>query len=154
MEKAVIAPYSYERPLRRKPHPMLGVALGLGLWVACIYTGLFSAFLPKNGSVKVPINAQQIIQKCAHINTIPSAPLDFHSRDKSDRYVPGTKPTWIKNATIWTGNVDGFEVVLGDLLLDKGIIQAVGEIPAHILEAYHHHHATVIEANGAWVSPG
>ncbi|KAE9387106.1 hypothetical protein BT96DRAFT_1025981 [Gymnopus androsaceus JB14] len=151
MEKALIPPYSYERPLR-KPHPMLGVALALSLWVACVYTGLFTGFVTKRSSVKVPINAQQIVQKCAHIDVTPGPPVDFYSRDESDRYVPGTKPTLIKNATIWTGNVDGLEVVLGDLLLDKGIIRAVGDVPAHMLEAYDN--ISVVEANGGWVSPG
>ncbi|KAJ3886963.1 carbohydrate esterase family 9 protein [Lentinula edodes] len=105
--------------------------------------------------VKVPINAQEIIRKCAHLNDIPGPPPSFDSRKESDRYVPETKPTWIKNATIWTGNIDGLEVILeGDLFLDKGIIKAVGKVPAQILSAYDHDYLSVIDANGSWVSPG
>lgn len=152
MEKAIIAPLDRERPRRRR-YLSSRAALLLPLLLACGYTGVFTAFnFRPNVFVKVPINAQQILQQCRNLDTIPSPPLDFHSRTESDRFVTGTKPTLIKNATIWTGNVDGLEIVLGDILLDKGIIQAVGEISAHVLDAYRD--VSTIEANGSWVSPG
>ncbi|KAJ4472838.1 carbohydrate esterase family 9 protein [Lentinula edodes] len=160
MEKAIIAPYSEERPSRVKlrQHPLLRAALAFSLLVACGYSGLFTAYTASRGAhtrVKVPINAQEIIRKCAHLNDIPGPPPSFDSRKESDRYVPETKPTWIKNATIWTGNIDGLEVILeGDLFLDKGIIKAVGKVPAQILSAYDHDYLSVIDANGSWVSPG
>ncbi|KAJ4479027.1 hypothetical protein J3R30DRAFT_3403875 [Lentinula aciculospora] len=140
MEKAMIAPHIPERR-NSKNQRYLRVALVLALQ------------MPSNmHSSKVPIDAHQIIEKCANLNTIPGPPLDFDSRKESDRYVAGTKPTLIKNATMWTGNMDGLEVIPGDLLLDKGMIQAVGEVPAHILNTYHH--LSIINANGSWVSPG
>ncbi|KAJ3809316.1 carbohydrate esterase family 9 protein [Lentinula aff. lateritia] len=160
MDKAIIAPYSEERPSRVKSrqHPLLRAALAFSLLVACGYASLFTAYTASRGAdtrVKVPINAHEIIRKCAHLNDIPGPPPNFGSRKESDRYVPETKPTWIKNATIWTGNIDGLEVILeGDLFLDKGIIKAVGKVPAQILNAYDHDYLSVIDANGSWVSPG
>ncbi|KAF5393062.1 hypothetical protein D9757_001113 [Collybiopsis confluens] len=152
MEKAIIAP---QIPVRRRnrEHPFLRAALALGLLVACGYAGIFTIFQPnKNTLVKVPVNAQHILHKCASLNVVPGPPSNFHSREESDRYVAGTKATLIKNATIWTGNVDGLEVVLGDLLLDKGIIKAVGRVSTEELSAYQE--LTIILAHGAWVSPG
>ena len=40
----------------------------------------------------------------------------------------------LKNATIWTGRVNGYEVVKGDLLLNKGIIQSVGHVAAEMID--------------------
>ncbi|KAF8827240.1 hypothetical protein HHX47_DHR5001074 [Lentinula edodes] len=144
MEKAIITPYIQQRPSTKRPYSSLRTALALRL-----FTRTLDA---KSSFAKVPINAPQIIRKCSTLNVIPGPPSDFGSRKKSDRYVPGTNPTLIKNATIWTGNVQGLEIILGDLLLDKGMIQAVGEIPGHLLNTYHH--LSVIDANGSWLSPG
>ncbi|KAJ3886962.1 composite domain of metallo-dependent hydrolase [Lentinula edodes] len=155
MEKAMITPYIQQRPSTKRPYSSLRTILALSLLVVCVYTGLFAAFRTlntKSSFAKVPISAPQIIQKCSTLNVIPGPPQDFDSRKESDRYVPGTNPTLIKNATIWTGNVKGLEIILGDLLLDKGMIQAVGEIPGHLLNMYHH--LSVIDANGSWLSPG
>ena len=41
------------------------------------------------------------------------------------RTQPGTKPTLIRNATIWTGKGNGTVVVSGDILLGDWIIKAV-----------------------------
>ncbi|KAJ4472839.1 carbohydrate esterase family 9 protein [Lentinula edodes] len=152
MEKAIITPYIQQRPSSKRPYSSLRTVLALSLLVVCVYTGLFTAFRTKSSFAKVPINAPQIIQKCSTLNVIPGPPSDFGSRKESDRYVPATNPTLIKNATIWTGNVQGLEIILGDLLLDKGMIQAVGEIPGHLLNTYHH--LSVVDANGSWLSPG
>ncbi|KAJ3975274.1 hypothetical protein EV361DRAFT_524556 [Lentinula raphanica] len=155
MEKLTILPRVHERPHRRYQHPLLRVALMLGLIIVSGYAGLLMAFQAPNSRTsraKVPIDAQQIVDKCANLDIQPSPPADFYTRKQSDRYVPGTKPVLIKNASIWTGNVDGVEVVLGDLFLDKGIIRAVGEVPVHMLDDLHH--VTVIDANRSWVTPG
>lgn len=48
-------------------------------------------------------------------------PHGFHHRAQSDRFVPSTPPTLIKNATIWTGGNSGHQVIIGNLLLDKGL---------------------------------
>ncbi|KAF8070512.1 carbohydrate esterase family 9 protein [Lyophyllum atratum] len=103
-------------------------------------------------SANLPINSAQILQKCSLLDAQPGPPADFHLRTQSDRFQEGTPPTLIRNATIWTGRVSGYEVVVGDLLLDKGIIQAVGNVDQSTLDAYAD--LVVVDAAGAWVSPG
>ncbi|KAJ7026167.1 carbohydrate esterase family 9 protein [Mycena alexandri] len=100
----------------------------------------------------VPINAQEIIAQCAMLQMTPGPPVDFHTRKQSDRFVAGTKPTVIRNATIWTGRKDGEEIVHGDILVDKGLIKKVGNVKNSELKAYRH--VVVLDAKGGWVSPG
>lgn len=94
---------------------------------------------------------ERIIAQCRYTRTPAGPPRNFHSRDHSDRYVPDTKPTLIKNARIWTGGQNGTEIVQGDLLLQKGLIRAVGNFPLHFLENFQ---LEVVDAHGAWVTPG
>ncbi|CCO35688.1 hypothetical protein BN14_09806 [Rhizoctonia solani AG-1 IB] len=57
-----------------------------------------------------------------------------------------------RNATIWTGGNGGDEVLLGDILLDKGIIKAVGRVPPGLLDSIGNK-LVVKNVQGAWVSP-
>ncbi|KAF7323617.1 Carbohydrate esterase family 9 protein [Mycena kentingensis (nom. inval.)] len=98
----------------------------------------------------VPINAQTILAQCKALDLQPGPPDDFYARKQSDRFEDGTKPTLIRNATIWTGQDDGKEVLTGDILLDKGIIQKLGSVDVRTLSA----DTVVLDADGAWVSPG
>lgn len=104
-------------------------------------------------AVKLPRLAHEAVLKCQNLNQIPQPPKDFHKRIVSDRFVSGTKPTLIRNATIWTGRVDGHEVIKGDLLLDKGIIKAVGRIPSSLVNSLLSD-LVQIDANGSWITPG
>ena len=52
----------------------------------------------------------------------------------------------VRNATIWSGVLDGTQVIHGDVLLDKGIIKHVGALPAEALSKLRDVH--VIEAEG------
>ncbi|KIM40067.1 hypothetical protein M413DRAFT_446222 [Hebeloma cylindrosporum] len=104
------------------------------------------------GSATVPINAAQIVQKCQTLNILPRPPNDFDQRIQSDRFETGTPPTLFRNASIWTGRVSGHEVIVGDLLLDKGIIKEVGQVKRGVLDAYDD--LVVIDAGGAWITPG
>ncbi|KAF9474768.1 carbohydrate esterase family 9 protein [Pholiota conissans] len=101
---------------------------------------------------KVPINAAHIVQQCRALHILPGPPKNFHQRSESDRFVSGTPPTLIRNATIWTGRVSGHEVLIGDVLVDKGIIQDVGKIKESVLKAYKD--LAIVDAGGAWVTPG
>jgi hypothetical protein len=85
------------------------------------------------------------------LHDIPKVPEGFNKRKQSDRYDLGTGATLIKNATIWTGNQNGIEIVRGDILLDKGIVKAIGEIPPSALSQITS--LTTVLANGAWVTP-
>jgi hypothetical protein len=102
---------------------------------------------------QAPHNAQLIISQCAALNALPGPPVNFLAREVSDRFEPGTKPTLIRNATIWTGAHNGTEVVFGDILLDGGIIKGIGEIPDFKLASVTDDLVT-IDANGAWLTPG
>ncbi|KAL1938740.1 hypothetical protein VTO73DRAFT_11343 [Trametes versicolor] len=103
-------------------------------------------------TVNVPLRAQEYLDKCALLEVKPGPPPDFSTRTQSDRFVPGTKATLIKNATIWTGRVDGLEILHGDILLDAGLIRRVGVIEESELEAYAE--LAHVDAQGKWVSPG
>ena len=134
---------------RRSP---LFVRLTTAIILAMGMYTLFGLSLEWQESVHVPLNAAFIRKKCEglHRPVVPSS--DFLSRSESDRYVVGTPPTLIRNATIWTGRFDGHEVVSGDVLLDKGIINGLGGIEQSVIDSYSN--LNVIDANGAWVSPG
>ena len=80
-------------------------------------------------------------------------PKDFHRRDHSDRYEHGTKPILLKHARVWTGERNGTDIIRGDILLDKGLIKAVGHVPRSSLEAFNGD-LVVIDVQNAWVTPG
>ncbi|KAK0220507.1 carbohydrate esterase family 9 protein [Armillaria fumosa] len=101
----------------------------------------------------IPLHAEDILQKCRNIHVLPGPQPEFASRTESDRYVPSTRPTLLKNATIWTGRVSGFEIVRGDLLMDKGMIKKVGVIDVEVLDGFGTE-LVVQDVSGAWVSPG
>ena len=93
-------------------------------------SGLFSS---QDRGVIVPLDAESILAKCRSLSIKPGPPADFHSRAQSDRFEPGTKAVLIRNATIWTGEDYGKEVLHGDLFLDDGLIKAIGVVPAELL---------------------
>lgn len=106
---------------------------------------------PKSHSETLPINAQAILAQCSVLHLAPGPPNNFHSRTESDRFVKGTKPTLIRNATIWTGLDDGKEVIQGDILIDKGLIKKVW---SDSVDLRSYANVEVLDAAGAWVSPG
>ena len=139
----------HERPLRRKQSLRLLVGIVIALFLA---HASFQTFQYVSQPVKVPLHASKTLNKCRALNTKPGPPPDFNLRKASDRYVKGTRATLLRNATIWTGNVDGLEVITGDLLLDRGLIKAVGHIGPQLLKSYKH--AVIVDLDGAWVTPG
>ncbi|OBZ66097.1 High-affinity hexose transporter HXT6 [Grifola frondosa] len=40
--------------------------------------------------------------------------------------LPGTRPTLLQNAKVWTAQQNGTEVILADILLDNGLIKGIG----------------------------
>ncbi|SCZ92564.1 BZ3500_MvSof-1268-A1-R1_Chr5-2g07982 [Microbotryum saponariae] len=87
--------------------------------------------------------------RCERLDRLPGPPSSFNSRTESDRFVSGTKPTLIRNATIWTGAAGGHELLQAtDVLLDRGLVVDIGvdlAAPAG---------AVIVESRGAWLTPG
>ncbi|KAF7323766.1 Carbohydrate esterase family 9 protein [Mycena kentingensis (nom. inval.)] len=120
----------------------------LTLVLLATFSYSFLAFVPRSSSGPIPRNAAAILAECHALTLTPGPPDDFHTRTVSDRFVPGTRPTLIRNATIWTGGDDGNELFTGSILLDKGIIREVSAGDVDIDDV------VIVDANGAWVSPG
>lgn len=129
-------------------------ALTLTLAAASLLSVLFYTHrFPGFPSPKVPHYAEDVLKQCAHLKTPAGAPPDFApGRTESDRFVKGTRPVLIANASLWTGGDNGNEVVHGDILLDRGIIKAVGTIPKSVLGTYRN--IDHVNAEHAWVTPG
>jgi hypothetical protein len=102
----------------------------------------------------VPPHVALQVSRCRALNKPPGPPPDFHKRTKSDRFAPGTRPTLLKNAKIWTGARNGSEVIHGDILLDKGLIQNIGHFNEASLRLKIGHDLVVMDVKGAWVTPG
>ncbi|KAK7470198.1 hypothetical protein VKT23_001636 [Stygiomarasmius scandens] len=147
MEKGLPPPAPFVQRRRAKANSLLRVLSVLSLVAVGAYVSLFTVHLRGNTSLSsIPINANEIQQKCRNLNVVPGPPSDFYSRSKSDRFEHGTKSVLIKNATIWTGEK---VIESGDVLLDKGIIKAIGSV-----DESQYGFVDKINAHGAWLSPG
>ncbi|KIJ40898.1 hypothetical protein M422DRAFT_75681 [Sphaerobolus stellatus SS14] len=147
------------RKLRRKSGKL--ARLGLFSVVLCsislvLYVQSLSSI--NTAHSRVPYKADEILARCAELNRKPGPPRDFHTRTHSDRFVPGTNPVLLHNATIWTGSVDDHgkeEIVIGDVLMDRGIVRWVGGANdlKNAKEIYGENLA-IVDVGGAWVTPG
>lgn len=107
-----------------------------------------------NHGSQVPLHAAEIQARCHALNTKPGPPSDFHDRTESDRFVEGTKRVWIRNATVWTGRLQGLEVINGDVFLMNGIIKAVGHVDLESMGLNDRDEVEILDARGAYVTPG
>ncbi|KAF9227427.1 composite domain of metallo-dependent hydrolase [Gyrodon lividus] len=94
----------------------------------------------------------KVAARCEYLAREPGPPPDFHQRTLSDRFDPDTPPTLLRSAKIWTGNNNGTEVIHGDILLENGLIVAIGRIHKSVINKYKH--LDVVDAHNAWVTPG
>ena len=170
-----------DKKRRRRPAPAFKLVIGntltlvllllLGAWV---YYGTNSPSgstrrfpFPKPPSPPLPPFIDEGIAKCEIISRPPPnfSPYDGR-RQVSDRFVKGTKPVWLKNGTLWTGEDDGEEIRHGtDVLLERGVIRAIGSnkeilsslrsrgLTAQGLDDYMKE-VDEVELSGAWVTPG
>ena len=115
----------------------LGRRLSTREWLLILFTVallsnacLFYSFMLSQDmrSTRIPLDAHRILSKCRATRLKPIVPPGFHRRTTSERFQDGIPPVLIKNASIWTGRLNGREVVKGDLLMDRGIIKAVGDV--------------------------
>lgn len=102
---------------------------------------------------------EQVSAQCKNIHASAGPPPTFLSSSRiavgSDRYVPGTPPTLLRNAKIWTGARNGTEIVFGDVLLDKGLVVAIGHIPREqLIKAQVTGDLKVLDVEGKWITPG
>lgn len=143
---------------KRKPSKIF---LKLLVGLVCIALSCFPGYLfwvstSSKRIVPIPFDAQRITSRCDEIRSTPGIPKDFYSRKQSDRFVNGTQPVLIRNASLWTGrSSEGQTVANGAILLDKGLIKWIGE-DLHVNEAvkYTGSDIVVIDAGGFWVTPG
>ena len=108
---------------------------------------------------QLPFHAERSLARCASLRLSAGPPTDFHDRTVSDRVEHGTKATLLHNARIWTGENNGTEVIHGDVFLDKGIIQGVGNLNlsaliSHLNGMLARGDLNVVDVHGAWVTPG
>lgn len=140
--------------------------LGPLILLACLHFTIFnptSTFFGSRGehqAVRVPINAEETLARCRDLSRTPGPSPSFYSRAASDRYVPGTKPTLLKNAKIWTGGLDGTEVIEGDIFVDKGIIKSIAPglggktFSQEMRELVKNGGVEIVDVDGAWITPG
>ncbi|KAF9462479.1 carbohydrate esterase family 9 protein [Collybia nuda] len=143
---------SHIREARKaRPSPIFKLfAIAIAASVASLY--YLTLQWTDSTSFNIPINAAEILQKCQSFDIPPGPPQDFHLRAQSDRFQAGTQATLLKNATVWTGRVSGYEIIQGDILLDMGLIKAIGHVEQSVLDTYTD--LMTIDIAGAWVTPG
>ncbi|KAJ7086055.1 hypothetical protein B0H15DRAFT_939618 [Mycena belliarum] len=83
---------------------------------------------PLSQLTKLPLHGEATLARCRALNAKPAPPPAFNLRTKSDRFQPGTRAVLLRNATIWTGRVNGIEILKGDVFMNGGIIVAIGVI--------------------------
>lgn len=130
----------------------LGAMLSV-LAILLLAPRLFTIFPFLTNNLQPPTHASSTISRCRSLRMQTGPPKGFYKRSESDRFVHGTKPVLIQRGTVWTGLKNGTEVIRGDILLDKGIIQSVGHLHRSVLEAYGSD-LVVIDAKNAWITAG
>ncbi|KIJ18775.1 hypothetical protein PAXINDRAFT_71407 [Paxillus involutus ATCC 200175] len=137
------------RPHRNRLSRVLALcttSAAIWLWSASRYVS------PGKESVKLPLHAQETLQKCQMLNVKPGPPADFTERIQSDRFVHGTRATLLRNASVWTGDSAGYEFYGADILMDKGIIKFIGQAHEGLLAMYDD--LVTVDVGGSWVTPG
>ncbi|KAI9569587.1 composite domain of metallo-dependent hydrolase [Boletus coccyginus] len=147
---------TYTQPVViERPHRRNGLARVLILCGATVVVWLCSAsrhtFVAKD-SVRLPLHAEETLQKCKMLHVQPGPPPDFARRTQSDRFVDGTRATLLRNASVWTGDPLQHEIHGADILLDKGIIKFLGHASEEILAE--HGNFLTVDVGGSWITPG
>ena len=87
-------------PVRRPARTRLWTALGLVLSAQLLAYTYFVSSDSASHKHHVPANAQAVLDFCAALKTPVVNVAADAKRTQSDRFVPGTKPTLILNASI------------------------------------------------------
>ncbi|KAG1832110.1 hypothetical protein EV424DRAFT_1313531 [Suillus variegatus] len=144
-------------PWRRARPVLFTITITFTLFIflrSSILTFRFSAF-SQSDSYKLD-HRSEILSKCAYTHAKPGPPPHFHARTQSDRYAENTKPVLVRNATIWTAANDGHEVLTGDLLMHRGVVKVIGDVPLSMIQQLELENVNleIVDAHGAWVTPG
>ena len=141
-----------------------GGSLALVYLFFCLYsssssTGLDFPWPKPEPSAPPPSFIAEGIKQCKIISRPPPSHKPATGERKySDRFVKGTKATWLKNGTVWTGEKGGEEVLYGvDVLLDGGVVRKIGkpeEIQEMMKSKDKKDQYDEVELGGAWVTPG
>lgn len=104
----------------------------------------------------LPPHVEQGIKRCDAIKQGPPNPQPNADRDVSDRFVKGTRPVWLKNATVWTGEKRGEEVLYEtSVWLEGGVIRRIGKKDGDFADLRAAaKDADEVDLHGAWVTPG
>lgn len=127
------------------------------LCVACAVSLFLSTGRTERVDRRVLQQRRDLTAICNYVQRPAGPAFDFALRRESNRFEPGTPPTFIRNVRIWTGEDDGNEVIDGDVLVDKGMIRSVGRIPMSLLDDVQREwngSLNSIDAGGAWMTPG
>ncbi|KAJ7474692.1 hypothetical protein FB451DRAFT_274443 [Mycena latifolia] len=125
-------------------------------WKTLVGTTLLLLIINFSTPLFFPSRLRHIPHQCRSLHdALELSPrlTGLSTRHESDRYVPGTRPTLLRNATLWTGADNGTDVVYGgDVLLDKGLIIAFGKVPEPHMTRLEN--LEIVDVHGKWVSPG
>ncbi|PFH48493.1 hypothetical protein AMATHDRAFT_5747 [Amanita thiersii Skay4041] len=167
---------------RRLVRLLLFLTILTVIWILSVPTESFSTsilrpFDPPPAEY-VLRHRKHLINKCQAIRAPAGAPSDYRPESRipyshdisedgqvginggkgSERYVPGTPPTLLKNAKIWTGALNGTYVISGDILMDKGVIISVGPVSDALVAALSQktgrEKLVLMDLAGKWVTPG
>ena len=144
-------PYGFVQATARPARWTQALILAIFLTVLLFNNTSFDLTFKKHPSKEEQVYRESVLEQCRYLNTPPGPPPKFHERSQSDRFVAGTKAVLITNAKIWTAGHNGTEIVHGGILLDQGLIKAVGKISHRALKDVDY---VTYDAAGAWVTPG
>lgn len=131
---------------------LIPLAFVLGIFLGVYY--FLRMMVRIDHMLQAPSYSAELQAKCHTLYTEPGPSSNFYDRVVSDRFVEGTNRVWIRNATIWTGGVQGHEVIQGDLFLTNGIIKAVGHVDMRPMNLGDRDEIDILDAHGAYVTPG
>jgi hypothetical protein len=135
---------------RRRLSTFLARFLALCFIAILSLTSVSRLSTPDRTVAHIPFHAAEIQATCRALTIKPGAPHNFYDRKVSDRFVEGTRPILIKNATIWTGHLQRPDILQGDIFIDGGILKSVGRIDNASISD----NVQIIDAQGAFVTPG
>lgn len=136
----------------------------LGFVALVYYLGIFTTYSGTQHHIYQPSPHPHVssifsasLAKCDAIAAPVGPPADFHKRTRSDRAESNLRDVVIRNATLWTGNDGGNEVLNErDVLLSQGIIKRIAHTRENefLWNETAIDKITVVDAAGRWVTPG